>query len=145
MSAFDYEFLAMCRSARCANIYGTQTINNYYAKLGKGSKDAASALLALFNLHFFHRNSDHITNNYAADLIAKSWVSRTSTNVSSNDSGRGSRGSNVSRSLEHRFLPGDFQYLRAGGPANSLCVDAVIAGPIFSHGQPFLLTTFKQE
>lgn len=145
VSAFDYEFLAMCRSARCANIYGTQTTNNYYAKLGSNSKDAASALLALFNLHIFHRNSDTNTNNYAADLIAKQWTNLTSTNISHGEMRGGSHGSGTSMSLQHRVLPGDFQMLRAGGPANSLCVDAIIAGPIFSTGEPYLRTTFKQQ
>lgn len=71
-NSFDGEFLGMCRSSKCCVCYLTQSLPNYYAKMGGDNpRDAAHALVGKFVSHIYHGNSCPDTNDYASRVIGK--------------------------------------------------------------------------
>lgn len=144
ISPFDWEFAAMSRSAKAMTLYATQSLQNYHARLGIGSDAAVRALLAQFQTQIFCRNNDVQTNNYAAELIARRWANRMgSSSQQSMDSA--SHGTSTNQSLEFAIQPSEFLHLRNGGPHNRFCVDSVLVGRTWSHGDVFLPVTFHQR
>jgi hypothetical protein len=93
-----------------------------------------------------------LTNTLAAETIARSRQFRWSTNLSTSDNSAGpqrqSHNIGGSDGVEFEFLPGDFQFLRAGGPENNFEVDAIIyqSGRTWAgSGKNFLRITFNQK
>jgi hypothetical protein len=75
----DGPFLSLCRASRCCVTYLTQSLPNYYAKMGGDNPhDAAHALAGKFNTHVFCSNSCPETNEFAARILGK-VVTRRST------------------------------------------------------------------
>ncbi len=147
ISAFDFEYQAVARSARSATVYLSQNINNYYAVMGSNAKANADALLGNFQTQIFHANADHLTNTYAADKIAQAWQT-----VSNYGTSRGEQGPTVtaggSEQLKYRVQPGEFINLRTGGPENALQVDAIVfksGTPWKATGENHLKVTFAQQ
>lgn len=81
VSSSDYSFLSTARSAHAAVLYATQNISNIYAKIGHMEKDAADALLGLFNTKVFLANGDPVTNQWASTLIGFAEQTRQSWTV----------------------------------------------------------------
>jgi hypothetical protein len=71
-SAYDGEFLSMCRGSKCCVVYLTQSLPTYYAKMGGDNpRDAAHALVGKFMTHIYHSNACPDTNEYASRTIGK--------------------------------------------------------------------------
>ncbi len=145
VSSFDYQYQAVARSARACTVYLTQNISNYYAVLGARGREEANALLGNFQTKIFHAQSDHNTNQYAADLIAQHWqtlfnYSSSRSDTSANNSAGGSQ------NLQYKVLPGEFTTLRKGGPQTGLEVDAIVfqGGRIWHAGDTWMRVVFKQ-
>lgn len=72
ITPYDIHFQTTARSSRACTVYLTQTFSNYYASIGGANpRDATHAFLANFVTKIFHSNSDHSTNQAAADMIGK--------------------------------------------------------------------------
>lgn len=93
----DAQFQAMARSSCAATVYLTQNISNYLAIMEPQRGQAqTNSLLANLGTKIFHRNTDHRTNQWAADAIGKGTLirysgggSRSLGRSAQNSSGRG--------------------------------------------------------
>lgn len=143
-SSFDFEFLAVARSARCATVFITQSISNYYAVLGAGGRDAANALLANLSTKLFHANGDIETNRWASETIGSHET--TSHNYSSSQNAQGSSTSRGgSDTVKGKILPSDFTTLRRPAPPDYIAEGIVFqGGRIWQSGDTFMKVKFKQ-
>lgn len=149
ISRSDPLFLTTSRSARVITVLLTQNIPNYLSVLPRPDVDS---LLGNLATQIWHRNSCIVTNTHAAETIARSRQFRWSTGLSMNDAEAGPkhRSHNIGGSdgVDFEVLPGDFQYLRTGGPANQFEVDAILysAGRVWAgSGKNCLPVTFNQK
>jgi hypothetical protein len=149
ISRSDPLFLTTSRSAKVITVLLTQNVPNYSSVLSRAEVDS---LLGNLATKIWHRNSCTVTNTLAAETIARSRQFRWSTGLSMSDAASGDQrlSHNVGGSdgVELEFLPGDFQFLRPGGPDNRFEVDAIIyqAGRVWSgSGKNFLKVTFNQK
>ena len=146
ISSFDYQYQAVARSARACTVYMTQNISNYYSALGARGRDEANALLGNFQTKIFHANTDHATNQYAADIISREWITTHNWGMSTNEQGHSASGGG-SESVQYKVLPAAFTTLRKGGPANDREVEAIVfqGGRIWQHtGDTHLKVHFTQ-
>lgn len=146
VSSFDYKYQAVARSARACTVYLTQNISNYYAVLGARGKDETNSLVGNFQTKIFHAQSDHATNQYAADLIAQHYRTLQNYSASRND-GKATVSAGGSQNLQYKVLPGEFTTLRKGGPQNNLEVDGILfqGGRIWrATGDTWMRATFRQ-
>lgn len=144
ISPQDYEFQGTARGANICTVYLTQSISSYYAALR--NRDRVLAFLGNLNTKIFHCNSDTATNEWAADMIARSWRSRAT--VSSNQEDSKDKSSvSVSQALEHDVIPQTFTRLRKGGEDNNRIVDGILfhAGQDWSNGKTYLKLQFPQD
>ncbi len=146
ISSFDYQYQAVARSARACTVYLTQNISNFYSVLGARGRDETHAFLGNLTTKIFHAQSDHSTNQYAADLISQQWSTVFNYSMSrSNNSANSSAGG--SQNLQYKVLPGEFTTLRQGGPHNRQEVDAIVyqGGRIWNiSGDTYMRTVFRQ-
>jgi hypothetical protein len=95
ITPYDIHFQTTARSSRAATVYLTQTFSNYYASIGGANpRDATHAFLANFVTKIFHANTDHNTNQAAADMIGKRVQIRGGGGRSSSNSQQQSFGEN---------------------------------------------------
>jgi len=96
LSSYDLEFQSTARSSRAATVYITQNLPSFYARLGgRNPQDAADAIIGNFQTKIFHANTDHRTNQWAADMAGKvktifrngNWSRGESTQVSTGQNG----------------------------------------------------------
>jgi hypothetical protein len=147
VSSYDFLYQAVARSARACTVYLTQSISNYYSVLGEAAHDETHALLGNFNTKIFHANSDHPTNQYAADLIGQNWM--TVYNFGSNMTEEGqSHSGGGSQALNYKVIPSAFTTLRKGGEPNNLEVEAIVfqGGRVWNQSRDtYLNVIFKQQ
>jgi len=129
----DALFQTTARSARACTVYLTQNLPNYRAVLGHDHA-AADSLLGNLQTKIFHANGDHTTNTWAADIIARTWQTRSNASATQNHnsldaSGRGSVTGGASQAVEYQVLPSEFTILRKGGPQAGFAVDGVVFQP----------------
>ncbi len=143
----DMHFQSTARSSRAATVYLTQNISNYEDVLG-ANKPAMESLLGSFQTKIFHANSGP-TNQWAEDLIAKSWHTRSSTNFGPQGDDKRDRASmGFSDSLDPDVPAQAFTQLRCGGPQNDLLVEAILfkSGRRWHvSGSSAIKVTFKQQ
>lgn len=149
ISRSDPLFLTTSRSAKVITVLLTQNVPNYSSVLSRPEVDS---LLGNLATKIWHRNSCTVTNTLAAETIARSRQFRWSTGLSMShgESGGQRTSHNVGGSdgVELELLPGDFQFLRAGGPENQFEVDSIIyqAGRLWAgSGKNYLRVTFNQK
>lgn len=153
VTAADATFQTTARSSRACTVYLTQSLSNFYGALGgERSKALTHSLLGNLQTKIFHQNGDSRTNEFAADLFAKSWQFRGSAGTSTTEGAFGeprvSRNAGGSDSLEYEILPQEFTMLRKGGPENKGAVDAILfqGGRRWrATGRNYLRTTFHQQ
>lgn len=153
ITSHDMMFQATARSSRCATVYLTQNISNYYAMLGseEAGKAYVDSLMGNFQTKIFHANADAVTNNWAAEAIGKGIQRLASSNISNpnsfiRDPSRVSFG--MSEHYEYLVQPSDFTMLRKGGPRHDMLVDAVVfqGGRVWNEtGDTSMLVTFDQK
>jgi hypothetical protein len=122
----DAEFQSTARSSRIATVYLSQNVGAFYGYLGQAQ---THSLLGNFQTKLFHANGDPMTNNWAADLFAKSWQSRGSATASTSEGESGrqriSKNYTSSDSLDFEVLPREFTCLGKGGPDHNFQVEAI--------------------
>jgi hypothetical protein len=145
---YDMQFQATARSSRACTVYLTQNLPNYYAEMGgEHSKYRVDSLVGNLQTKIFHANSDPTTNEFAANVIGKSWQKRQNTGTSI-----GGKNFNISEgeseSYDYDVIPQAFTRLRKGGEVNRFLVEGVIFqnGRTWnSNGKTYLITNFKQS
>ena len=150
ISDFDPDFQAVARSARACTVYLTQNLGMYKKALGDGSDNAVEAFLGNLQTKIFHQNSSTDTNEWAADLFAKDWITKKSSQggYSGGDGkGNSTSGSTTSQEMNYQVPPITFTRLATGGPHNGRIVEAVMykGGTQFNAtGANFLKCQFRQ-
>ena len=124
----DALFQQTARGSRVCSVFLTQNISNYYHTLGEGKRSTVDSLLGNFQTKIFHSNGDSVTNNWAAETIAKSFKVIEGRGLSIGDNGP-TVTTNENEQLHFEIQPQQFQALRSGGPLNGLEVDAYIFKP----------------
>lgn len=155
----DALFLSTCRSSRCAVVYLVQSLAAYYDALGGGmqARDSVDFLLGMFNNRIWHANTCHLTNQHAADTIAKGIVERPSTTTffaegkdpdrADNQSYRATTGMSQVVDYEPGAMPKDFVELARGGPEHDFRAQAIVflGGRKFPTGKTWGKTAFPQD
>lgn len=141
---YDAHFQATARSSRACTVYLTQNLPNYFAELG--NRDRVHSLVGNLQLKVFHANSDPETNQYAADVIGKSWQTRRGESQSIGMQ-QFSMGDSQQESLEWDVIPQTFSRLAKGGPANNCQVQGIVFqnGRTWKNNNTYLFSTFKQS
>ncbi|WP_077924442.1 type IV secretory system conjugative DNA transfer family protein [Spirosoma sp. 209] len=141
---YDMHFQATARSSRACTVYLTQNLPNYFAELG--NHDRVHSLVGNLQTKIFHANSDPETNNYAADVIGKSWHVRRGESHSFGDASF-NVGQSGQESFDYDVTPQTFTRLPKGGPQNGNTVGAIVFqnGRTWSDDKTFLYATFKQS
>jgi len=149
ISRADPLFLTTSRSAKVITVLLTQNVPNYLSVLSQAETDS---LLGNLATKIWHRNSCHVTNTMAAETIARTRVFRWTTGLSMSDDPFGSQkvSHNVGGSdgVDWETLPGDFQFLRSGGPGNNYEVDGIVyqAGRLWAgSGRNHICVAFDQR
>ena len=95
VSPYDLEFQSTARSALAASVYITQNLPSLYARIGgRNPQDQADAIIGNFQTKIFHANSDHRTNQWAADTIGRAMQRRFNRNWSESESAQTSSNQN---------------------------------------------------
>lgn len=154
----DRIFQSTARSSRVCTLYATQNLPSLYATLGGGEtgKQEADALLGNLQTKILHANGDTVTNEWAANLIGKSYQYRSSvgtggaaaTNLQMLVQPHLHRSLNatVSEQFDYDVPPQAFTELRMGGPP-AFVSEAVVfqAGRQWGlTGKNFLKVLFPQ-
>lgn len=144
INSYDAEHLSVCRQQKVCNVFITQDMPTYFAKIGH--HDVANSLLNKFGTRIFHSSTDRHTCTYAADIIGKVTHYNTTESQMSGENtggginlgemeGSGSGGYGRNQSLQvgystyqdYDLKPEYFgQSLRTGGRASRRRVDGVI-------------------
>lgn len=144
MNGHDADHLSVCRQQRVCNVYLTQDLPTYYARIG--DENVADAIINKFGTRIFHSTTDVKTCQAAAELIGKVTHYQTTDTRSGGASSQG--GINIGREEGHGSgghgrntghsrgrstykdydVPPDYfgRELRTGGPANKYRVDAIV-------------------
>jgi hypothetical protein len=86
ISDYDREFQSTARSAHAATVYITQNLPSLYAQIGgRNPQDLADAIIGNFQTKIFHSNTDHRTNQWAADTIGRAIQRRSNRNWSASE------------------------------------------------------------
>ena len=154
----DAVFQSTARSSRVATAYLTQTIGSLNFFGNPQFRQHREMLLANLINKVFHQNQDHETNEWAANLIGKALIMRTSTNAGSSAqhsapqgqpagaSGSSSYGKSKSEQYDFLFHPIRFQELLHGGNSNNLIVTGILVagGRRQFWGRSFAEIAFRQ-
>jgi hypothetical protein len=145
LNQHDARFQTTARSSKACTVLITQNISNYYTAIGgKHPRDEVNSLLGNLATKIFHTNNDHVTNNWAADTIGKTFRLHHSTNTSM-ENVNGS--TTLGESLNYQIEPQQFTILKGGGEEYNCKVEAIVtvAGKQWSDGKNFIMTTFDQN
>jgi hypothetical protein len=138
----DMMFQTTARSSRACTVMLSQNISNYYATIGsKNPRERVNSLLGNLATKIFHANNDHVTNEWAANTIGKTFQSRTTSSVGKYDS------VSISEALNYQVEPQEFTVLKSGAELNNYDVESVItvAGKKWSNGKNYIKGVFNQK
>ncbi|MGX9357506.1 type IV secretory system conjugative DNA transfer family protein [Roseobacteraceae bacterium S113] len=160
----DAEFLSTSREYGACPVYLTQSLTTFYTAIGgNNAENNGKRLMSMFQCRIFHANTDHITNEFASQIIGKvkkqriSKGSSSGRNNSKNDdaglfSGGGSNtgwSQNIETYDDLDIHPEYFgNELRTGGKRNRFKVDAIVirsARTFAASGRNRLKVTFDQK
>ena len=157
-SNYDSLFQSTARSSRCATVYLTQSLSNFYASGGgQNARERVDGFLGNLNTKIFHCNNDPVSNHWSAEQIGRCktyrFNSSSSTSPSNNRGLLGmfmpqtSHSAGMNEVMDYEVQPGDFMKLRTGSERFQRKVDAyfVKSGATFSNGKHFFQTVFQQE
>lgn len=141
----DSLFQATARSSWVACTYITQNINNLFFVMGDSQPEARTkALLGNLNLKIFANNADYTTNEWASDMIGKTFINLESANY--DQTGRPSMTS--TKQYHHKIAPDHFTHLKKGRKQNRYKVEAVVFKPGLLWGQDqqnYAIVEFDQK
>lgn len=144
MNSYDTEHLSVCREQKVCNVFITQDMPTYYARLP--SEKEAEALLNKFGVRIFHATTDAETARYASEVIGKVTRYQTTETITRGVStgggmtlgdeqgtGSGNTGRSVGRTRsraqyqDYDIRPDFFgRELRVGGKDNRYRVDGIV-------------------
>lgn len=164
LSDQDAEFLSTSREYGACCVYLTQDLSTFFSAIGgDNAENKGKQLVAKFQTRIFHANTDHVTNQFATEIIGKVKKKRVSrgtnsgANTSKSDeagvhSGAGKNqgwSQNIETYDDYDIHPEFFgNELRTGGKRNRLKVDAIIirsARKFSASGRNRLKATFNQK
>ena len=140
ISQDDVMFQTTARSSGASTILISQNISNYYATIGgTNSKALVDSLLGNLASKIFHNNNDHVTNEWAANTIAKDYRDIETINTEGVAS--------IGQEYQFQFLPKYFSMLKNGGEKNNRKVEAVVivASKNWSTENNYFEASFEQE
>jgi hypothetical protein len=144
---YDMQFQATARSSRACTVYLTQNLPNYYAEMGgEHSRHRVNSLVGNLQTKIFHANSDPETNNYASEVIGKSWHIRRS--AGQNVGGQSvNLSQSVNESFDYDVIPQTFTKLAKGGAMNGRQVEGIVFqnGRIWNNENTYLKAIFNQS
>lgn len=147
VTEYDAMFQATARSSKACMVCLSQNLPNLYAEMGgTSSKSRVDALIGNFRTLIFHNNSDPETNQFAAEVIGKSWQVRRGKGMSYGEKAHLSE--SEQESYDYDFIPQNFsKLLRTGSPTNNFMVDAILfqSGRKWKNKRNYLFTTFNQR
>jgi hypothetical protein len=149
----DHMFQTTARQSGAISVFLTQNLPTLYSSLG-GSDKARQQVDGWIGNHvtkIFTANSDHTTNQYAADLIGKSrQLLMNGSNQGKYDilddfMGRSNAHTGWSENWYYECPPATFTRLLKGGPHKR--VEAIVyqGGARLRNGAPWLKTEFRQR
>lgn len=156
-SARDSLFQSTARSSRCATVYLTQNLPNFYGVLGSsggGGHDKVNGFLSNLNTKIFHNNNNPTTNHWAAEMIGKSIQYRFNSGSSTTHKNpwdffpSETTSGGMSEQIDYEVQPNEFLTLLKGGNRNERIVEAyfLVSGTRFrATGKHYFKTTFTQE
>ena len=155
INSHDVSFQSTARSSRACTVYLTQMLPSYTDNIGS----MTNALLGNLQTKIFHQNSDYSTNQYASEMIGKSFQKRKTSNYNSGQNNlnrlyenenqdKSSYGVSTTEILEYEFLPIEFSKLAKGSWEYENVVEGLVyqGGRIWqANGKSFLKVVFWQE
>lgn len=146
LNEYDMIFQTTCRSSKCAVVFLSQNINNYYSVVGGSYPQyVTDSLLGNLSTKIFHANNDHVTNKWATETIGKAILAKSTSLV-------GQVAENQSTVRGHAHLqdqvePREFSLLKNGGQQNNFNVEAyiTIAGRTLSNNSNYRKIIFNQK
>ena len=150
----DSLFQSTARSSRCATVYLTQNLSNFYAAAGgHNARERVDGFLGNLNTKIFHCNNDPVSNHWAAEQIGKAMTYRFNSSSTTTPSNRPfgpptiSQTAGMQEAVDYEVQPVEFMKLRTGGNRFDRLVDAYLVkgGATFSNGKHFFPTVFQQE
>jgi hypothetical protein len=158
-SSYDGLFQSTARSARCATVYLTQNISNFYGLSQTRAKERVDGFLGNLNTKIFHCNNDPASNLWAAEQIGRYQTQRFGGSISEQPPDardgiwgwfkrRSTSSASFQETMDYAVQPSAFLNLRTGGERFDYLVDAyfVKGGATFSAtGRHYFATTFQQE
>lgn len=150
LSSFDQEFMAQCRSKLGAVVYLAQNIPQFKNALGGTSMERVRSLIGNFKTLVFMANNETDTNEFAANLIGKSWMVHPTISMKSgnpsNEDFVPRAGANLHQSERYEVQPNEFTKLRTGGSRNEFVVEAIVfRGEEWADDSSFLNAYFAQR
>lgn len=141
----DTKFQSTSRSVMAATVYITQNLNAYYSVMGENNAVALTKnLISNISTKIFCANSCFDTNEYAAQIIGKSFIRMDS--MSYGDS-RDKDSISVRYEYHYKLLPEVFTSLKRGRRTNKYQVEAITfqTGRIWRNKQNYAKLTFDQR
>lgn len=138
----DMMFQTTARSSKACTVMLSQNISNYYATIGgKNPKERVNSLLGNLATKIFHANNDHVTNEWAANTIGKTFQIKTTSSMGKNES------VSVTEALHYQVEPQEFTVLKSGAELNNYDVESVVTvtGKKWSNGKNYIKGVFNQK
>jgi hypothetical protein len=143
-------FQTTARSSLACTVLLSQSLPNFYWAMGgeQKGKPLTESLMSVLQNKIFCASACPKTNEWAAEIFAKSWQSKSNFGVNHDAKGGRSSNSGATQSREFNVDPADFITLAKGGPQNRYIVQSIIfgGGRVFrSTGTTALRTQFHQK
>jgi len=141
----DYDQTA--RSYRCATIYLTQNLSNYFAESpGEPGRHRVESMCANLKTQILHQCSHEATRRAFSESIGKHRITQTSTTHQFGH-GKTTHSENEQPAEDYWVSPDAATDLRTGAEANRFQVTAIVrkAGKRWHNGKPYLNIQFDQK
>jgi hypothetical protein len=142
----DASYQATARSSRIATVYISQNLPNYLGVMGGDkSQHLVKGFLGTLATKIFHANADVDTNEYASQLIGKTFFVNESESTSMTR--EFSKTQSRSLTLDFAVRPEQFNSLKTGGLHNNLKVEAYMhrQGDALINDLSYMRVSFAQN
>ena len=145
LNSYDQIFQTTARSAGVSTVFISQNISNYYVAIGgKNPTARVNSLLGNLSTKIFHNNNDYVTNEWASNIIGRSWQDIPNFSVGQSQS------FGMSKQFHWDFEPHRFTKLRTGGETGDRETEfkvqgVVVASRELANEKNFILRSFYQK
>lgn len=143
----DQLFQTTARSSKCAVVYLTQNLSNYYAESPSAAgQHRVKSMTACLKTQILHQCSHEETRQAFSDTIGKHRFTQTK-ETTSYGHGPPKHGEQREPTDDYWVLPSEATSLKTGGVANNCQVTAIVtrAGKRFQDGKPALRIRYDQR